>query len=87
MKQAFRLTPVIAALGVAAGLAFSAGAQAQTIKIAVVGPTTGPVTQLPSTGAGDDHTNQSVLAIAAIVSLFLMVVAAASSRTHRRQRW
>ena len=30
MKQAFRLTPVIAALGVAAGLAFSAGAQAQT---------------------------------------------------------
>ncbi|CAB3632901.1 MAG: branched-chain amino acid ABC transporter substrate-binding protein [Achromobacter pulmonis] len=45
MKQAFRLTPVIAALGVAAGLAFSAGAQAQTIKIAVVGPTTGPVTQ------------------------------------------
>ncbi|MPT29468.1 MAG: branched-chain amino acid ABC transporter substrate-binding protein [Achromobacter sp.] len=45
MKQAFRLTPVIAALGVAAGLAFSAGAQAQTIKIGVVGPTTGPVTQ------------------------------------------
>ncbi|MFY3161906.1 leucine ABC transporter subunit substrate-binding protein LivK, partial [Achromobacter xylosoxidans] len=39
MKQAFRLTPVIAALGVAAGLAFSAGAQAQTIKIGVVGPT------------------------------------------------
>ncbi|WP_241135332.1 branched-chain amino acid ABC transporter substrate-binding protein [Achromobacter xylosoxidans] len=45
MKQAFRLTPVIAALGVAAGLAFSAGAQAQTIKIGVVGPTTGAVTQ------------------------------------------
>lgn len=45
MKQAFRLTPVIAALGVVAGLAFSAGAQAQTIKIGVVGPTTGAVTQ------------------------------------------
>ncbi|CAB3631693.1 branched-chain amino acid ABC transporter substrate-binding protein [Achromobacter sp. SIMBA_011] len=45
MKQAFRLTPVIAALSVAAGLAFSAGAQAQTIKIGVVGPTTGAVTQ------------------------------------------
>ncbi|MGE8656671.1 MAG: branched-chain amino acid ABC transporter substrate-binding protein [Achromobacter sp.] len=45
MKQAFRLTPVLAALGVAAGLAFGAGAQAQTIKIGVVGPTTGAVTQ------------------------------------------
>ncbi|MBO9357395.1 high-affinity branched-chain amino acid ABC transporter substrate-binding protein [Bordetella petrii] len=45
MKHPFRLTPVLAALGLAAGLAFSAGAQAQTIKIAVVGPTTGPVTQ------------------------------------------
>ncbi|WZB75633.1 branched-chain amino acid ABC transporter substrate-binding protein [Achromobacter insuavis] len=45
MKQAFRLTPVIAALGVAAGLAFSAGAHAQTIKIGVVTPTTGAVTQ------------------------------------------
>ena len=45
MKQAFRLTPVLAALGLAAGLAVSAGAQAQSIKIAVVGPTTGPVTQ------------------------------------------
>ena len=45
MKPAFRLTPVIAALGVAAGLTFAAGAQAQTIKIGVVGPTTGPVTQ------------------------------------------
>ncbi len=45
MKQAFRLTPIIAALGVAAGLAFSAGAHAQTIKIGVVGPTTGAVTQ------------------------------------------
>ncbi|MGE8612498.1 MAG: branched-chain amino acid ABC transporter substrate-binding protein [Achromobacter veterisilvae] len=45
MKPVFRLTPVIAALGVAAGLAFAAGAQAQTIKIGVVGPTTGAVTQ------------------------------------------
>ncbi|HYG44507.1 MAG TPA: ABC transporter substrate-binding protein, partial [Bordetella sp.] len=45
MKQSFRLTPVLAALGLAAGLAVSAGAQAQSIKIAVVGPTTGPVTQ------------------------------------------
>jgi branched-chain amino acid transport system substrate-binding protein len=45
MKPVFRLTPVIAALGVAAGMAFGAGAQAQTIKIGVVGPTTGAVTQ------------------------------------------
>lgn len=45
MKPVFRLTPVIAALGVAAGLTFSAGAHAQTIKIGVVGPTTGAVTQ------------------------------------------
>ncbi|WP_447919935.1 branched-chain amino acid ABC transporter substrate-binding protein [Achromobacter aegrifaciens] len=45
MKPVFRLTPVIAALGVAAGLAFASGAQAQTIKIGVVGPTTGAVTQ------------------------------------------
>ena len=45
MKQVFRLTPVIAALSVAAGLTFAAGAQAQTIKIGVVGPTTGAVTQ------------------------------------------
>ena len=47
MKPVFRLTPVIAALGVAAGLTFAAGAQAQaqTIKIGVVGPTTGAVTQ------------------------------------------
>jgi branched-chain amino acid transport system substrate-binding protein len=45
MKPVFRLTPVIAALSVAAGLAFAAGAQAQTIKIGVVGPTTGAVTQ------------------------------------------
>ncbi|AXA70131.1 branched-chain amino acid ABC transporter substrate-binding protein [Achromobacter insolitus] len=45
MKPVFRLTPVIAALGVAAGLAFATGAQAQTIKIGVVGPTTGAVTQ------------------------------------------
>ncbi|MDF3856823.1 branched-chain amino acid ABC transporter substrate-binding protein [Achromobacter denitrificans] len=45
MKPVFRLTPVIAALGVAAGMAFAAAAQAQTIKIGVVGPTTGAVTQ------------------------------------------
>ncbi|MNS54769.1 Leucine-, isoleucine-, valine-, threonine-, and alanine-binding protein precursor [compost metagenome] len=45
MKPTFRLTPVIAALGVAAGLTFAAGAHAQTIKIGVVGPTTGAVTQ------------------------------------------
>lgn len=45
MKPVFRLTPVIAGLGVAAGLAFGASAQAQTIKIGVVGPTTGAVTQ------------------------------------------
>lgn len=45
MKPAFRLTPVIAALGVAAGLTFGAAAHAQTIKIGVVGPTTGAVTQ------------------------------------------
>ncbi len=44
MKKHFRLTPVLAACGVAMGLAWS-GAQAQNIKIAVVGPTTGPVTQ------------------------------------------
>ena len=50
MKPAFRLTPVIAALGVAAGLTFAAGAQAQTIKIGVVGPTTGPVTQYGDMG-------------------------------------
>ncbi|CAM4095994.1 branched-chain amino acid ABC transporter substrate-binding protein [Bordetella tumulicola] len=45
MKQAFRLSPVLAALSLAAGLAVSAGVQAQSIKIGVVGPTTGPVTQ------------------------------------------
>lgn len=44
MKKHFRLTPVLAACGVVMGLAWS-GAQAQNIKIAVVGPTTGPVTQ------------------------------------------
>lgn len=44
MKKHFRLTPILAACGVAMGLAWS-GAQAQNIKIAVVGPTTGPVTQ------------------------------------------
>ncbi|KDD53288.1 leucine-, isoleucine-, valine-, threonine-, and alanine-binding protein [Bordetella bronchiseptica OSU553] len=45
MNKAFRFTPVIAALGMAAGIAMSAGVHAQTIKIAVVGPTTGQVTQ------------------------------------------
>ncbi|CCJ49983.1 branched-chain amino acid ABC transporter substrate-binding protein [Bordetella parapertussis] len=45
MNKAFRFTPVIAALGMAAGIAMLAGAHAQTIKIAVVGPTTGQVTQ------------------------------------------
>ncbi|AOB26741.1 MULTISPECIES: branched-chain amino acid ABC transporter substrate-binding protein [Bordetella] len=45
MNKVFRFTPVIAALGMAAGIAMSAGAHAQTIKIAVVGPTTGQVTQ------------------------------------------
>ncbi len=44
MKTHFRLTPVLAACGLAMGLAYG-GAQAQTIKIGVVGPTTGPVTQ------------------------------------------
>jgi len=45
MKQTFRLSPVLAALSLAAGLAVSAGVQAESIKIGVVGPTTGPVTQ------------------------------------------
>lgn len=45
MTQSFRLTPMLAALGLAVGLGISAGAQAQSIKIGVVGPTTGPVTQ------------------------------------------
>ncbi|AUL15456.1 branched-chain amino acid ABC transporter substrate-binding protein [Bordetella bronchiseptica] len=45
MNKVFRFTPVIAALGMAAGIAMSAGVHAQTIKIAVVGPTTGQVTQ------------------------------------------
>ncbi len=45
MKHSFRLTPVIAALGMAAGLVLATGAQAQNIKIAVVGPTTGALTQ------------------------------------------
>ncbi|OZI74930.1 branched-chain amino acid ABC transporter substrate-binding protein [Bordetella genomosp. 12] len=44
MNKHFRLTPILAAMGVAMSLAWS-GAQAQNIKIAVVGPTTGPVTQ------------------------------------------
>ena len=45
MKKAFRLSPVLGALSLSAGLAVSAGAQAESIKIGVVGPTTGPVTQ------------------------------------------
>ncbi|OZI35708.1 leucine ABC transporter subunit substrate-binding protein LivK [Bordetella genomosp. 1] len=46
MKKTFRLAPVIAALGMTAGLAFASGAHAaDSIKIGVVGPTTGPVTQ------------------------------------------
>jgi len=45
MKKTFNLIPAVAALGMAAGLMLSAGAQAQNIKIAVVGPTTGAVTQ------------------------------------------
>ena len=44
MKPAFRLTPVIAAL-CCRRVDVRSGAQAQTIKIGVVGPTTGPVTQ------------------------------------------
>src|SRR5690606_32048595 len=40
-----RLTPIVAALGMAAGLAFSADAMADTIKIAVAGPFTGALTQ------------------------------------------
>ncbi|AZY49246.1 branched-chain amino acid ABC transporter substrate-binding protein [Bordetella avium] len=43
MNTPFRLTPILAACGLALGLA--AGAQAENIKIGVVGPTTGPVTQ------------------------------------------
>src|SRR5690606_8174338 len=45
ITQSLRLTPMLAALGLAVGLGISAGAQAQSIKIGVVGPTTGPVTQ------------------------------------------
>src|SRR3546814_16188877 len=51
MTQPFRLTPVLAALGLTLGLAVTAGAQAQTIKIAVVGPTTGPV-------RSEEHTSE-----------------------------
>lgn len=40
-----RFTPVAAALGLAAGMLMSSGAMADTIKIAVAGPFTGPVTQ------------------------------------------
>ncbi|MVW79803.1 branched-chain amino acid ABC transporter substrate-binding protein [Bordetella sp. 02P26C-1] len=45
MKHVFRLSPVLSALTLAAGIAASAGAYAESIKIGVVGPTTGPVTQ------------------------------------------
>ncbi len=40
-----RFTPVAAALGLAAGMLLSSGAMADTIKIAIAGPFTGPVTQ------------------------------------------
>ncbi|ARP94078.1 branched-chain amino acid ABC transporter substrate-binding protein [Bordetella genomosp. 13] len=40
-----RLAPICAALAMVAGLSLSTGAQAQNIKIAVVGPTTGALTQ------------------------------------------
>lgn len=40
-----RFTPVAAALGLAAGLFMSSGALADTIKIAIAGPFTGPLTQ------------------------------------------
>jgi len=43
MKAKF--TPIAAALGLAAGLLMSAGAHAETIKIAIAGPFTGAVTQ------------------------------------------
>lgn len=45
MKTAFRLRPILLTLSLSAGLAVSAGVQAESIKIGVVGPTTGPVTQ------------------------------------------
>ncbi|MDO4724986.1 MAG: high-affinity branched-chain amino acid ABC transporter substrate-binding protein [Comamonadaceae bacterium] len=41
----FRLKSVVTAAAIAGALAFSAGAYAQNIKIAVVGPTTGALTQ------------------------------------------
>lgn len=40
-----RFTPVAAALGLAAGVFMSSGALADTIKIAIAGPFTGPLTQ------------------------------------------
>jgi len=43
MKAKF--TPLVAALGLAAGMMLSAGAHADTIKIAIAGPFTGAVTQ------------------------------------------
>lgn len=45
MAHAFRLSPLLNALGLSIGIAVCAGAQADNIKIGVVGPTTGPVTQ------------------------------------------
>ncbi len=45
MKTALGLPPVIFALSVIAGSILAAAAQADTLKIAVVGPMTGPVTQ------------------------------------------
>ncbi|NLY28947.1 MAG: branched-chain amino acid ABC transporter substrate-binding protein [Alcaligenaceae bacterium] len=41
----FRFTPVAAALGLAAGMVMSSAALADTIKIAIAGPFTGPLTQ------------------------------------------
>lgn len=41
----FRFTPVAAALGVAAGMVMSSAVFANTIKIAIAGPFTGPLTQ------------------------------------------
>jgi len=45
MKKTFRFSPILAALSVLSGVALSSPALAESIKIGVVGPTTGPVTQ------------------------------------------
>jgi branched-chain amino acid transport system substrate-binding protein len=45
MQQSFRRASLVLVLGAALGLVSAFSAQAQNIKIAVVGPTTGPVTQ------------------------------------------